>query len=78
MTEQDAELQSDTRRPRQRHPPSASLSGRVEGGEGEGGGEEEEERGGGGVGEGRRGEGSGGGKGGRPAQETEVRDHHRL
>ena len=34
MTRRDAELQSDTQRPRQRHPPSASLSGRGESGRG--------------------------------------------
>ena len=38
MRRGDAELQSDAQWPRQRHPPSASLSGRGEGGGGEGGG----------------------------------------
>ena len=41
MTRRDAELQSDTQRPRKRHPPSASLSGRGERGGGGGGGEGE-------------------------------------
>ena len=34
MRRRDAELQSDTQRPRQRHPPSASLNGRGGGGRG--------------------------------------------
>ena len=63
MRRRDAELQSDTQRLRQRHPPSASPNGR-----GEGGGEEGWRGEGGGV-EGGRGEG---GKGGRPALGTEV------
>ena len=37
MKWRDAKLQSDAQRPRQRHPPSASLSGRGEGGGGKGG-----------------------------------------
>ena len=60
MKRRVAKLQSDAQRLRQRHPPSASLSGR---GEGEGA-----ERGGGEGEEGRVGEG----KGGRHAQDTEV------
>ena len=51
MTRRDADLQSTTRRPRQRHPPSASLSAR-------GGGRGERGRGVEGMGErGGRGEG---------------------
>ena len=57
MKQGDAELQSDTQRPRQHHPPSASLNGQGERG---GGGVEEEGREGVVVG------------GGRPAQEAEV------
>ena len=37
MRRRDSELQSDTQRPRQRYPLSASLSGQAEGGGGEGG-----------------------------------------
>ena len=37
MKRRDAKLQSDAQRLRQRHSPSASLSGRGEGGGGEGG-----------------------------------------
>ena len=36
MTRRDAELQSDTHRPRQRHPPLSFLSGRGEGAGGKG------------------------------------------
>ena len=61
MTRRVVELQSDAQRPPQRQPPSASLSGRGEGGVGAGGG--------GGGEEGGRG-GREGGKVGRPAQET--------
>ena len=38
MRRRDAKLHSDAQRLRQRHPPSASLSGRGEGRGGEGGG----------------------------------------
>ena len=55
------ELQSDTQRPRQRHPPSAFLCGG-------GGGRGKEGKGR----EGQGGYGKGGGEGGRPAQITEV------
>ena len=58
MKRRDAKLHSDGQKLKQRHPPSASLSGR---GEGRGG-----------RGEGGRGGGAGG-KGGRHAPETEVR-----
>ena len=67
LTRRDAELQSDAQRPRQRHPPSASLSGRGEGGGGDGGGGRGE---GGKGGGGKGGEGCGAGEGGHRAQET--------
>ena len=66
MGRKDAELQSDAQRPRQRHPPSALVSGRGEGGGWgvEGGGWRVE------GGEGERGEGGEGSEGGGPVQET--------
>ena len=63
MRGRDAELQSDTQRPQQRHPPSASLSGPGEGGgrRGEGGG------------------GAGGGRGSvLPKKLESGSGHHRL
>ena len=53
MKRRDAKLQSDAQRLRQRHPPSASLSGREEG-EGRWGREERGKGGGGGKGRGGR------------------------
>ena len=75
-----AELQSDSQRPRQRHPPSASLGGRGKGGVGEGG-VGEGGVGEGGVGEGGVGEGGGreGGRGGvLPKRLKSGSGHHRL
>ena len=64
MTRRDAKLQRNTQRPRQRHPPSASLSGR------------EDEGGGGRRGEGEKGEGGRGGV--LPKGLKSGSGHHRL